>query len=60
MEKKEEIILLPKIFDPRGSLTVTEEMKNIPFHIHRVEYYMASARVKNWKNTQKKKATSST
>lgn len=38
MEKKEEIILLPKIFDPRGSLTVTEEMKNIPFHIHRVEY----------------------
>lgn len=38
MEKKEEIILLPKIFDPRGRLTVTEEMKNIPFHIHRVEY----------------------
>lgn len=38
MEKKEKIILLPKIFDPRGSLTVTEEMKNIPFHIHRVEY----------------------
>lgn len=28
---KTEIIELPKIFDPRGSLTVAEENKNIPF-----------------------------
>lgn len=28
---KAEWINLPKIFDPRGSLTVAEEMKNIPF-----------------------------
>lgn len=32
------IIQLPKIFDPRGSLTVAEEMKNIPFHIKNVEW----------------------
>lgn len=32
-EIKAEIIELPKIFDPRGSLTVVEEMKNIPFTI---------------------------
>lgn len=60
MEKKEEIILLPKIFDPRGSLTVTEEMKNIPFHIHRVEYLYGICQGKELENTQKKKATSST
>ncbi len=35
MEKdKAEIIELPKIFDPRGSLTVTEQTKNIPFRIN--------------------------
>ncbi len=34
MEKdKVEIIELPKIFDPRGNLTVVEQGKNIPFHI---------------------------
>lgn len=31
---KAEIIELPKIFDPRGNLTVVEQMKNIPFCIH--------------------------
>lgn len=60
MEKKEEIILLPKIFDPRGSLTVTEEMKTSLSISIAWNIYMASARVKNWKNTQKKKVTSST
>lgn len=30
---KAEIVKLPKIFDPRGSLTVVEEKKNIPFTI---------------------------
>lgn len=35
MEKdKAEIIELPKIFDPRGSLTVAEQAKNIPFRIN--------------------------
>ncbi len=34
MEKdKVEIIELPKIFDPRGNLTVVEQGKNIPFYI---------------------------
>ncbi len=32
------IIQLPKIFDPRGNLTVAEEQKNIPFHIKHVEW----------------------
>lgn len=27
---------LPKIVDPRGNLTVAEEMKNVPFDIARV------------------------
>lgn len=30
------IIELPKITDPRGNLTVTESMKNVPFDIKRV------------------------
>lgn len=30
------IIELPKIFDPRGNLTVSESQKNIPFDIKRV------------------------
>lgn len=30
------IIDLPKILDPRGNLTVTEQMENVPFHIRRV------------------------
>ncbi len=34
--KKWEIIELPKIADPRGNLTVSEQMKNIPFDITRV------------------------
>lgn len=33
---KARIINLPKIFDPRGNLTVAEQMKNIPFNISRV------------------------
>lgn len=31
-----EIIELPKIADPRGNLTVAEQMKNVPFSIKRV------------------------
>ena len=31
-----EIIELPKITDPRGNLTVAEQMKNVPFSIKRV------------------------
>jgi hypothetical protein len=31
-----EIIELPKITDPRGNLTVAEQMKNVPFDIKRV------------------------
>jgi len=31
-----QIIDLPKIFDPRGNLTVAEGLKNVPFHINRV------------------------
>lgn len=30
------IINLPKIFDPRGNLTVAEGLKNVPFKIERV------------------------
>ena len=32
------IIELPKHFDPRGSLTVAEEISNMPFHITNVEW----------------------
>lgn len=35
---KEEIIELPKIFDPRGSLTVAEQNKNIPFLFHKTTW----------------------
>lgn len=31
-----EIIELPRITDPRGNLTVAEQMKNVPFYIKRV------------------------
>ena len=31
-----EIIELPRITDPRGNLTVAEQMKNVPFDIRRV------------------------
>ena len=31
-----EIIELPKIYDPRGNLTVAEQMKNGPFEVKRV------------------------
>lgn len=31
-----EIIDLPKIYDPRGNLTVVEQMKNVPFEVKRV------------------------
>lgn len=30
------LIELPKIVDPRGNLTVAEQLKNVPFHIRRV------------------------
>ena len=30
------IIELPKIMDPRGNLTVAEQLKNIPFEVRRV------------------------
>ncbi len=37
MKKLEcKIIELPKITDPRGNLTVAEQMKNVPFDIKRV------------------------
>lgn len=32
------IIELPKHFDPRGSLTVSEEVINVPFHIANTEW----------------------
>ena len=35
-QAKSHIIDLPKIVDPRGNLTVAEQMKNIPFSIARV------------------------
>ena len=31
-----EILDLPKIYDPRGNLTVAEQMKNVPFDVKRV------------------------
>ena len=31
-----EIIELPKICDPRGNLTVAEQLKNVPFEVKRV------------------------
>ena len=36
------IISLQKIVDPRGNLTVAENMKEIPFHISRVYWTMMS------------------
>ena len=30
------VIELPRIMDPRGNLTVAEQLKNVPFEIHRV------------------------
>lgn len=36
--KKIEIIELPKIYDPRGSLTVAEENTHIPFDIKRMKW----------------------
>lgn len=41
--KKIEIIELPKIYDPRGSLTVAEENTHIPFDIKRMEWIHLSA-----------------
>ena len=35
---KAEIIQLPKIEDPRGNLSIIEQMKNIPFEIKRVHW----------------------
>lgn len=34
--EKAELIQLPKIFDPRGNLSIIEEYKNIPFKIERI------------------------
>lgn len=35
MKQAGQIIDLPKIFDPRGNLTVVEQTHNVPFHIRR-------------------------
>lgn len=35
-QKKARLLDLPKIVDPRGNLTVAEQMKNVPFDIKRV------------------------
>lgn len=52
-KKKAEIINLPKIFDPRGSLTVAEAEKNLPFNFQRVSYiYNLQANKSLVKNTQ--------
>ena len=37
-EIKSRIIKLPKIFDPRGSLTVVEENIHIPFSIQKISW----------------------
>ena len=34
--EKARVLDLPKIVDPRGNLTVAEQMKNVPFDIARV------------------------
>ena len=34
--EKARIIELPKMVDPRGNLTVAEQMKNVPFNVARV------------------------
>lgn len=39
MNEKIKIIELPKHYDPRGSLTVSEEIINIPFHIASTEWF---------------------
>ena len=36
MDKIGKVIELPKIVDPRGNLTVAEQMKNVPFDVARV------------------------
>ena len=36
MDKIGKVIDLPKIVDPRGNLTVAEQMKNVPFDVARV------------------------
>jgi hypothetical protein len=35
-QEKVRLIELPKIVDPRGNLTVAEQLKNVPFDIERV------------------------
>lgn len=35
-EKERSIVSLPKIFDPRGNLTVAEGMTNVPYDVKRV------------------------
>ena len=35
-EKERSIVCLPKIFDPRGNLTVAEGMTNVPYDVKRV------------------------
>lgn len=36
MEELGKIIELPKIVDPRGNLTVAEQLRNVPFEVRRV------------------------
>ena len=38
MEKETQIIQLPKITDPRGNLSIIEQIKQIPFEIKRVHW----------------------
>lgn len=38
-KEKARIITLPKIFDPRGSLTVAEEMIHVPFEMQDIEWW---------------------
>ena len=38
------VIDLPKIVDPRGNLTVAEQMKSVPFEIRRVIGHMMCRR----------------
>ncbi len=35
-EKQRSIVCLPKIFDPRGNLTVAEGLANVPYDVKRV------------------------
>lgn len=46
-----EIVDLPKIYDPRGSLTVAEEGIHIPFHIGKTEWIKLDSHVHHSNDT---------